>query len=81
VAAMTLAFFFVYPTILTFSTLIALGELIERPLFKPRIEKWQKILFCVFFLPLLAVGMLCGLTGMGSSDHFRTEHGVGGMSY
>ncbi|EXA32984.1 hypothetical protein FOVG_15793 [Fusarium oxysporum f. sp. pisi HDV247] len=81
VAAMTLAFFFVYPTILIFSTLIALGELIERPLFKARIEKWQKILFCVFFLPLLAIGMLCGLAGMGSSDHFRTEHGVSGMSY
>lgn len=78
---MTLAFFFVYPTILIFSTLIALGELIERPLFKARIEKWQKILFCVFFLPLLAIGMLCGFAGMGSSDHFRTEHGVSGMSY
>ncbi|CAG7565402.1 unnamed protein product [Fusarium equiseti] len=75
----TLAFFFVYPTILIFSTLIALGELIERPLFKARIEKWQKILFCVFFLPLLAVGMLCGLTGMGLSDHFRTEHGIIGL--
>ncbi|TXC02440.1 hypothetical protein FocTR4_00014782 [Fusarium oxysporum f. sp. cubense] len=79
VAAMTLAFFFVYPTILIFSTLIALGELIERPLFKARIEKWQKILFCVFFLPLLAIGMLCGLAGMGSSDHFRTEHGIIGL--
>ncbi|KAF5602867.1 uncharacterized protein FSUBG_7507 [Fusarium subglutinans] len=79
VAAMTLAFFIVYPIILIFSTLIALGELIERPLFKARIEKWQKILFCVFFLPLLAIGILCGLTGMGSSDHFRTEHGVSGL--
>ncbi|KAF5599524.1 permease of the major facilitator superfamily [Fusarium pseudoanthophilum] len=79
VAAMTLAFFIVYPIILIFSTLIALGELIERPLFKARIEKWQKILFCVFFLPLLAIGLLCGLTGMGSSDHFRTEHGIIGL--
>ncbi|KAF5624800.1 permease of the major facilitator superfamily [Fusarium tjaetaba] len=79
VAAMTLAFFIVYPIILIFSTLIALGELIERPLFKARIESWQKILFCVFFLPLLAIGLLCGLTGMGSSDHFRTEHGIIGL--
>ncbi|KAF5630051.1 permease of the major facilitator superfamily [Fusarium sp. NRRL 52700] len=79
VAAMTLAFFIVYPIILIFSTMIALGELIERPLFKARIEKWQKILFCTLFLPLLAVGILCGLTGMGSSDHFRTEHGIVGL--
>ncbi|EWG55853.1 hypothetical protein FVEG_17607 [Fusarium verticillioides 7600] len=79
VAAMTLAFFIIYPIILIFSTMIALGELIERPLFKARIEKWQKILFCVFFLPLLAIGLLCGLTGMGSSDHFRTEHGIIGL--
>ncbi|KAI1049584.1 hypothetical protein LB505_008090 [Fusarium chuoi] len=76
---MTLAFFIVYPIILIFSTLIALGELIERPLFKARIEKWQKILFCVLFLPLLAIGILCGLTGMGTSDHFRTEHGIIGL--
>lgn len=76
VGCMTLAFFVVYPIILVLSSLIDLCELIERPLLKTRIEKWQIILYVVFFLPLVAIGMACGVVGMGLSDHFRTEHGV-----
>lgn len=77
VGCMTLAFFVVYPIILVLSSLIVLCELIERPLLKTRIEKWQIILYVVFFLPFIAIGMACGVVGMGLSDHFRTEHGVG----
>ncbi|KAH6988169.1 hypothetical protein BKA56DRAFT_515863 [Ilyonectria sp. MPI-CAGE-AT-0026] len=76
---MTLAFFVVYPIILVLSSLIVLCELIERPLLKTRIEKWQIILYVVFFLPFVAIGMACGVVGMGLSDHFRTEHGIIGL--
>lgn len=78
VGCMTLAFFFVYPTILVFSSIIVLCELIERPELKTRIEKWQIVFHVVFFLPLVVIGMVCGVVGMGLSDHFRTEHKVSG---
>jgi hypothetical protein len=77
---MTLAFFVVYPIILVFSAAIVLCGLIDRPLYKRRIEKWQAILHLVFFIPLVVAGMACGVVGMGTSDHFRTEHGVSSMS-
>ncbi|KAH7008920.1 hypothetical protein EDB80DRAFT_574556 [Ilyonectria destructans] len=76
---MTLAFFVIYPIILVLSSMIVLCELIERPLLKTRIEKWQIILYVVFFLPFVAIGMACGVVGMGLSDHFRTEHGIIGL--
>ncbi|KAH7137358.1 hypothetical protein B0J13DRAFT_639716 [Dactylonectria estremocensis] len=77
---MTLAFFLVYPIILVLSSMMVLCELIERPLLKTRIEKWQFVLHVVFFLPLIVIGMVCGVVGMGLSDHFRTQHGIIGLA-
>ncbi|RYP42697.1 hypothetical protein DL767_000066 [Monosporascus sp. MG133] len=79
-ACMTLAFFVVYPIILVFSSAIVLCELIDRPLYQKRIEKWQATLYLVFFIPLLVAGMACGIAGMGTSNHFRTEHGIIGLA-
>ncbi|KAF9783629.1 hypothetical protein IL306_008756 [Fusarium sp. DS 682] len=56
-----------------------LCDLINRPVAKHTVQKWESALRAFVFTPLVIAGLVAGILGMGSSDHFRTEHGVLGL--
>jgi hypothetical protein len=53
-----------------------LCDLINRPVAKHTVQKWESALRAAVFTPLVIAGLVTGIIAMGSSDHFRTEHGV-----
>lgn len=73
--SMTLAFFLLYPIILLLASATALCDLIQRPFKKQNVERWQAALQSLVFTPLVIVDLVAGIIAMGTSDHFRTEHG------
>lgn len=73
---MIIAFFLVYPIILLMESSTVLCDLINRPVAKITVQKWESALRILVFTPLVIAGLVTGILGMGSSDHFRTEHGV-----
>jgi hypothetical protein len=73
---MIIAFFLVYPIILLMESTTVLCDLINRPIAKHKVRKWESALRAAVFTPLVIAGLVAGIIGMGSSDHFRTEHGV-----
>lgn len=77
--SMIIAFFLVYPIILLMESSTVLCDLINRPVAKITVQKWESALRILVFTPLVIAGLVTGILGMGSSDHFRTEHGVIGV--
>lgn len=77
VFTMAIAFFLVYPIILLLGSVNVLCDLINRPIEKQKFKRWETRLQSLCFTPLVIAGLATGLLAMGSSDHFRTEHGVG----
>lgn len=73
---MIIAFFLVYPIILLMESTTVLCDLINRPIAKHKVRKWESALRAFVFTPLVIAGLVSGIIGMGDSDHFRTEHGV-----
>jgi hypothetical protein len=53
-----------------------LCDLINRPVAKHTVQKWESALRAAVFTPLVIAGLVAGIIAMGSSDHFGTEHGV-----
>ncbi|KAH7143457.1 hypothetical protein EDB81DRAFT_689970 [Dactylonectria macrodidyma] len=76
---MTIAFFLVYPIILLLGSVTVLCDLINRPIERQKFKRWETRLQSLGFTPLVIAGLATGLLGMGSSDHFRTEHGIVGL--
>ncbi|KAF4437553.1 hypothetical protein F53441_13002 [Fusarium austroafricanum] len=74
-----IAFFFVYPIILLMDSSTVLCDLINRPVAKHIVAKWESALRAFVFTPLVIAGLVTGIIAMGDSDHFRTEHGVLGL--
>ncbi|KAM0318812.1 hypothetical protein ACHAPQ_010567 [Fusarium lateritium] len=56
-----------------------LCDLVNRPIAKHKVRKWESALRAFVFTPLVIAGLVSGILGMGSSDHFSTEHGVIGL--
>lgn len=79
--SMIIAFFLVYPVILLMESTTVLCDLINRPVAKHTVQKWESALRAAVFTPLVIAGLVTGIIGMGSSDHFNTEHGVGILVY
>ncbi|KAI6766013.1 hypothetical protein HG530_007083 [Fusarium avenaceum] len=77
---MIIAFFLVYPIILLMESTTVLCDLINRPIAKHKVRKWESALRAFVFTPLVIAGLVSGIIGMGDSDHFRTEHGVRTLS-
>ncbi|KAF4344529.1 hypothetical protein FBEOM_1497 [Fusarium beomiforme] len=76
---MIIAFFLVYPIILLMESSTVLCDLINRPVAKHTVQKWESVFRVFIFTPLVIAGLVAGIIAMGSSDHFRTEHGVLGL--
>ncbi|KAH7207642.1 hypothetical protein BKA60DRAFT_578272 [Fusarium oxysporum] len=76
---MIIAFFLVYPIILLMESSTVLCDLINKPVAKHTVRKWESVLRAFVFTPLVIAGLVAGIIAMGSSDHFRTEHGVIGL--
>ncbi|RGP80296.1 hypothetical protein FLONG3_1597 [Fusarium longipes] len=76
---MIIAFFLVYPIILLMESSTVLCDLINRPIAKHTVQKWESALRAAVFTPLVIAGLVAGIIAMGSSDHFRTEHGILGL--
>ncbi|RYC79767.1 hypothetical protein BFJ63_vAg17350 [Fusarium oxysporum f. sp. narcissi] len=76
---MIVALFLVYPIILLMESSTVLCDLINRPITKHIVQKWESALRAFVFTPLVIVGLVAGTIGMGDSDHFRTEHGILGL--
>ncbi|KAF5660873.1 hypothetical protein FHETE_8724 [Fusarium heterosporum] len=76
---MIIAFFLVYPIILLMESTTVLCDLINRPVAKHKVRKWESALRAAVFTPLVIAGLVSGIIGMGSSDHYRTEHGIIGL--
>ncbi|KAL4728266.1 hypothetical protein ACLX1H_005008 [Fusarium chlamydosporum] len=77
--SMIIAFFLVYPVILLMESTTVLCDLINRPVAKHTVQKWESALRAAVFTPLVIAGLVTGIIGMGSSDHFNTEHGIIGI--
>ncbi|KAM0237030.1 hypothetical protein ACHAP5_009128 [Fusarium lateritium] len=56
-----------------------LCDLINRPIAKHKVRKWESALRAFVFTPLVIAGLVTSIIGMGSSDHFSTEHGIIGL--
>ncbi|KAM5341352.1 hypothetical protein ACJ41O_014383 [Fusarium nematophilum] len=78
-STMAIAFFLVYPIILLLGSTTILCDLINRPVEKQKFKKWETILQSICFTPLVIAGFVTGIIAMGSSEHFRTEHGIVGL--
>ncbi|KAG5810506.1 hypothetical protein H9Q74_005776 [Fusarium xylarioides] len=76
---MIVAFFLVYPIILLMESSTVLCDLINKPVAKHTVRKWESVLRAFVFTPLVIAGLVAGIIAMGSSGHFRTEHGVIGL--
>ncbi|KAH6888180.1 hypothetical protein B0T10DRAFT_549433 [Thelonectria olida] len=76
---MAVAFFLIYPIILLLDSITVLCDLISRPVERQKVKKWETRLKWLLFTPLVVTGFVTGLLGMGSSEHFRTEHGIIGL--
>ncbi|CAG7564439.1 unnamed protein product [Fusarium equiseti] len=77
--SLIIAFFLVYPIILLMESTTVLCDLINRPVAKHTVQKWESALRAAVFTPLVIAGLVAGIIAMGSSDHFRTEHGIIGL--
>ncbi|GKU07217.1 hypothetical protein FLAG1_08257 [Fusarium langsethiae] len=75
----TLSYVHLYPIILLMESSTVLCDLINRPVAKKTVQKWESALRVLIFTPLVITGLVTGIIAMGSSDHFRTEHGVIGL--
>jgi hypothetical protein len=73
---MIIAFFLVYPIILLMESSTVLCDLINKPVTKHTVQKWESVLRAFVFTPLAIAGLVAAIIAMGTSDHFRTEHGV-----
>ncbi|UPK94740.1 hypothetical protein LCI18_005675 [Fusarium solani-melongenae] len=73
---MAAGFFLVYPIILLLQSVTVLCDLINNPVAKHKVKRWETILQGFGFCPLLIAGLTTGILAMGTSDHFRTEHGM-----
>ncbi|KAH7240416.1 hypothetical protein B0J15DRAFT_515949 [Fusarium solani] len=76
---MAAGFFLVYPIILLLQSVTVLCDLINNPVAKHKVKRWETILQGFGFCPLLVAGLTTGILAMGTSDHFRTEHGIIGI--
>lgn len=76
VFTMAAGFFLVYPIILLLQSVTVLCDLINNPVAKHKVKRWETVLQGFGFCPLLIAGLSTGILAMGTSDHFRTEHGV-----
>ncbi|KAH7139624.1 hypothetical protein B0J13DRAFT_596707 [Dactylonectria estremocensis] len=77
---MAVAFFLIYPIILLLDSMTVLCDLVRRPVEKHKVKKWETGLKSLVFIPLVITGFVTGILAMGSSDHFRTEHGIVGLA-
>ncbi|ORX88624.1 hypothetical protein BCR34DRAFT_609341 [Clohesyomyces aquaticus] len=76
---MTTAFFYVLPTYLALGAVQRLSVLINNPLDEASNKKWRKFLLLGVLFPTATAGLITGVIGMGSAQHFRTVHGILGL--
>lgn len=69
----------VFPVSLILESLNGLSILVGRPFNRVKLDRWLTILQIGVVPVMLSIGLIFGVLAGGTSQHFRTPHGISGL--